>query len=246
MVPFEFTDRSRDSRNTRIISGLFISFFLSPQSSIFFPSFFRRNENTERKEKRRGNFNRFKEFTISVRKLTSPTSSSRDLQLHRNRINSIPIEIRLSRISQIHFHFVQGFASPSPSVITPPTIAETRTVYQRERIEIRVMQRAMRAQLAAASFASRQDPFVLVSDSFSCVASVSIDRADDTRRNAVYCSFSRGSHCSLRDRNTSRSGLKFNLLLGFVRFEGRCIFVSFFYFSNVFIPTHCHKGRSYL
>lgn len=125
-------------------------------------------------------------------------------------------------------------------------VAETRTVYQRERIEIRVMQRAMRAQLAAASFASRQDPFVLVSDSFSCVASVSIDRADDTRRNAVYCSFSRGSHCSLRDRNTSRSGLKFNLLLGFVRFEGRCIFVSFFYFSNVFIPTHCHKGRSYL
>lgn len=120
MVPFEFTDRSRDSRNTRIISGLFISFFLSPQSSIFFPSFFRRNENTERKEKRRGNFNRFKEFTTSVRKLTSPTSSSRDLQLHRNRINSIPIEIRLSRISQIHFHFVQGFASPSPSVITPP------------------------------------------------------------------------------------------------------------------------------
>lgn len=156
MVPFEFTDRSRDSRNTRIISGLFISFFLSPQSSIFFPSFFRRNENTERKEKRRGNFNRFKEFTTSVRKLTSPTSSSRDLQLHRNRINSIPIEIRLSRISQIHFHFVQGFASPSPSVITPPTIAETRTVYQRERIEIRVMQRAMRAQLAAASFASRR------------------------------------------------------------------------------------------
>lgn len=100
MVPFEFTDRSRDSRNTRIISGLFISFFLSPQSSIFFPSFFRRNENTERKEKRRGNFNRFKEFTTSVRKLTSPTSSSRDLQLHRNRINSIPIEIRLSRISR--------------------------------------------------------------------------------------------------------------------------------------------------
>lgn len=87
-----------------------------------------------------------------------------------------------------------------------------------------------------------EDPFVLVSDSFSCVASVSIDRADDTRRNAVYCSFSRGSHCSLRDRNTSRSGLKLNLLLGFVRFEGRCIFVSFSVFQTFLFLRIVIKG----
>lgn len=54
MVPFEFTDRSRDNRNTRIISGLFISFFLSPQSSIFFLPFFVEMKTPKEKKKEGG------------------------------------------------------------------------------------------------------------------------------------------------------------------------------------------------